>query len=377
MPSRFSFLFSVVGLFGSIPRGSSLGELVAHGPGICVGAAVGCCGVREDRVITTVLRGEDFEPGDRFDAWCDLVSKLPCKHQIRSDHAADFNFTLNMALLGTVAVAHTRLPSIHAIRTPRMIRQADDGVYALELCRRGRIGAEQSGREIEGAVGQWVVHDSCRPHSLWSVPEGRRSPAAVALTVPKSVLGLNEDTVAPLLTGPLPGDSGFGGMLADMITRILREPAAFGPADAPRLGEVLRDLAAAMFAHELDAGRLLPEETHSRALPLRIQAFVLAHLGDHDLTPGTIAAAHHISVGYLHRLFRRDGRTVAGWVRTQRLERARRDLADPTRRTIPIQALAARWGFTHASDFSRAFRRAYGISPRDYREGTHDQGTHG
>ncbi|MFI0484917.1 hypothetical protein [Actinomadura sp. 9N215] len=42
---------------------------------------------------------------------------------------------------------------------------------------------------------------------------------------------------------------------------------------------MLCDLLAAMLAHELDAGHLLPDETHSRALILRIQAFVLAHLG--------------------------------------------------------------------------------------------------
>ncbi|MGH3241637.1 MAG: helix-turn-helix domain-containing protein, partial [Spirillospora sp.] len=59
---------------------------------------------------------------------------------------------------------------------------------------------------------------------------------------------------------------------------------------------------------------------------------------------------------------------VAGWARTQRLERARRDLTDPSQRATPVQAVAARWGFAHASDFSRAFRRAYGMSPRDYRE---------
>ncbi|MFI0484918.1 helix-turn-helix domain-containing protein [Actinomadura sp. 9N215] len=57
-----------------------------------------------------------------------------------------------------------------------------------------------------------------------------------------------------------------------------------------------------------------------------------------------------------------------GWIRTQRLECARRDLADLAQRATPVQALAARWGFAHASDFSRAFRRAYGMSPRDYRE---------
>jgi AraC-like DNA-binding protein len=331
-------------------------------------------------MITTLIRGENFDAADRFDAWCELVREMPCQHRIRTDHAADFGFTLRMALLGTAALAHTSVPSINASRTPRLIRQGDRGVYQMELCTRGRVGAEQCGREIVARAGQWVVHDSSRPHSLWSINDGHPTQAAFALTIPKSLLGLKDAQLTPLLTRPLPGDTGVGGLFSDMVARILREPEAFRPADAPRLGGVLRDLAAAMFAEALEADadvgagadRLLPEQTHRQALGMRIQAFVLAHLGDPDLTPGSIAAAHHISVSYLHRLFRQrnGGRTVAAWIREQRLERARRDLADPDQRATAVHAIAARWGFRHAADFSRAFRRAYGMPPRDYREDT-------
>ncbi|MFF0222770.1 helix-turn-helix domain-containing protein [Streptomyces sp. NPDC004629] len=36
-------------------------------------------------------------------------------------------------------------------------------------------------------------------------------------------------------------------------------------------------------------------------------------------------------------------------------------------RVTPIHAIAARSGFPRAADFTRAFRRAYGVSPSDYR----------
>ncbi|WP_433258918.1 helix-turn-helix domain-containing protein [Streptosporangium sp. CA-135522] len=51
-------------------------------------------------------------------------------------------------------------------------------------------------------------------------------------------------------------------------------------------------------------------------------------------------------------------------MRRRRLENCRADLADPRLRAHSIQDIAARWGFTHATDFSRAFRRAYGMPPR-------------
>lgn len=107
--------------------------------------------------------------------------------------------------------------------------------------------------------------------------------------------------------------------------------------------------------------------TRQRALALRIQSYIAAHLQEPDLTPGVVAAVHHISVSHLHRLFQTKGVTVAAWIRQQRLERARRDLADPTLRTVRVHRIAEQWGFTHHAVFTRAFRTAYGIPPSEYR----------
>jgi AraC-like DNA-binding protein len=100
----------------------------------------------------------------------------------------------------------------------------------------------------------------------------------------------------------------------------------------------------------------------------QIHAFIRANLGDPDLTPGAIAAAHHISLRYLNKLFQAEGRTVAGWIRERRLERCRRDLAEPRLDDRTIKAIAARWGFTNSAHFSQAFRSAYGLSPREFRQ---------
>jgi AraC-like DNA-binding protein len=49
------------------------------------------------------------------------------------------------------------------------------------------------------------------------------------------------------------------------------------------------------------------------------------------------------------------------------LERARRDLSDPAQSSVAVHDIAERWGYTQQSVFSRSFRSAYGVSPRDYR----------
>jgi AraC-like DNA-binding protein len=117
----------------------------------------------------------------------------------------------------------------------------------------------------------------------------------------------------------------------------------------------------------LDTHSAAPPRTRGRALLDQVQAFIQANLGNAQLTPGAIAAAHHISLRYLHKLFHAEGHTVGGWVRERRLEQCRRDLADPCLAARPIHAIAARWGYTSPAHFSQAFRRAYGLSPRQFR----------
>ncbi len=103
------------------------------------------------------------------------------------------------------------------------------------------------------------------------------------------------------------------------------------------------------------------------ALRLRIQRFMDARLADASLAPPAIASAHRISERYLHRVFEGSGTTVSAHLRRRRLERARQMLQDPRFRSRSVARIAEDTGFRRASQFSRAFRQAFGISPRAVR----------
>uniref|UniRef100_UPI002FDB9A21 helix-turn-helix transcriptional regulator n=1 Tax=Streptomyces sp. IBSBF 2806 TaxID=2903529 RepID=UPI002FDB9A21 len=162
---------------------------------------------------------------------------------------------------------------------------------------------------------------------------------------------------------------GVGALLTGFLTGLEQQADVLQPSDAPRLGSVLIDLLSAWFAQVLEAEDALTPETRRRALTTRIRAFIRQNLHDPELTPPVVAAAHHISLSYLHQLFQEDvrGETVAAWIRAQRLEGARRDLADPNLSSTPVHTIATRWGMVRASDFTRAFRGTYGMSPTEYR----------
>jgi AraC-like DNA-binding protein len=133
-----------------------------------------------------------------------------------------------------------------------------------------------------------------------------------------------------------------------------------GPAEVTCLAVAALELLAARLAQ-------LPPATHRQALRTRIHAFIESHLADPELTPAAVAAAHYISLRYLHKLFAPEPHGVAGWIRHRRLERCRDDLLDPAQADRPVAGVAARWGFSSAAHFSRVFREAYGLPPAEFR----------
>jgi AraC-like DNA-binding protein len=131
--------------------------------------------------------------------------------------------------------------------------------------------------------------------------------------------------------------------------------------DGFRADEADRSAAAVI---ELIAVALSAQLGHSRpvadeALRTRIVGFIEARLSDRDLAPAKVAAAHHMSVRQLHKLFENQPLTVAALIRRRRLERCRADLAGTDR---TVAAVAANWGFADPAHFSRLFKATYGYN---------------
>ncbi|SCD58186.1 AraC-type DNA-binding protein [Streptomyces sp. DvalAA-14] len=272
--------------------------------------------------------------------------------------------------LGPVTVWPSSLRPARLRWSPRTVPRSAFELYRLTLLLDDGPAPDPSGRA--GTFGPRVLHltDGSRPYRA-QARDGRerRAVRAVGVDFPKALLAVPADRVEELLGRPLSGREGVGALLAEFLAGLDRQAATLRPSDAPRVGRVLLDLLSAWFAQLLEAEAGVTQETYQRATVESLLAFIRQNLHDPELTPPAIAAAHHISLSYLHRIFQqqRRGETVAAWIRGQRLEGARRDLADPALRATPIHVIAARWGLPRASDFTRAFRTAYGISPRESR----------
>jgi AraC-like DNA-binding protein len=321
------------------------------------------------KVIEFEFDSEHLPAADRFGHLRELMAQLPAPHDASSAHTAGFRLYQHDVHLDTLRVWTMHMEPITLHRTAKLIRQSDPETYNIILLRQGTIGRFWDRQESTYGPGQLHVNDSSQPYEL-RAHRAHGLVSCLGVEIPKKLLPLPRTTTDQLVGRRLPGQHGIGALLGGFLNQLTANIGDYLPADGPRLGTVLIDLAAALFANALDAEDTLPPETRQGSLVLRIRAFIQQHLHDPGLNPGVVAAAHHISISYLHRLFQSADATVASFIRAQRLEHARRDLADPATASTSIGRIATRWGFTHPAAFSRAFRAAYGVAPRDYRHQT-------
>lgn len=312
----------------------------------------------------SVLQTLDLPVADRFEAWTERLGRTHAPMDLASDRAADYRGTQRLISLGDVTVWPATFDHLVFRRTPKLVRCSDPEVYHLSLLRRGE-GAASWGRE-QLAYSSDDIHANSSSRS-YEIHTGSEPVSMIGVEIPRALVALPDDRADRVIGNRISSREGIGALLAQFLVQLVSDTTPYQPSDAPRLGAVVADLTTAVFAHALDAERRVPPETHARTLTLRIKAFIRRHLADHELTPAGVAAAHHISRSYLYRLFQAEGTTVAAYIREQRLANARRELADPALRALPIHAVAARWGFPRAAEFTRAFRTAYGAPPSELR----------
>ncbi|WP_035839502.1 helix-turn-helix domain-containing protein [Kitasatospora azatica] len=251
---------------------------------------------------------------------------------------------------------------LSVLRTRRHVAQGGEDEYVVvNQLDRGVARLEQGGRETLIGPGDIYVYDMARPGRL-ILPQSFRTKA---LVLPRDVLGLSESDLAHVTASPLGPGTPLRGLLSPFLAGLV-DGAGTSP---PRAGELMArnvvDLLGVLVDEVL--GRSSADTPGgNRVLLLRIQAFIDRHLADPELTPQTIARAHHISLRYLHKLFESEDATVGRWIQRRRLEECRRELARHGNGVV-IAAVAHRWGFTSAAHFSRVFRATYGMAPREWR----------
>ncbi|MEU4196861.1 helix-turn-helix domain-containing protein [Kribbella sp. NPDC026611] len=280
-------------------------------------------------------------------------------HVRREGRGAD---SVTMADVGPMRVIDSHNGPGEAVRDSRDIRSDDDERYALFVQADGMSIGEQDGRTARFRPGDLGVVDLSRP--MRCKYSSRR---VILVTYPKLLSPLRTSEIDPFIGARISGEAGTAALVSGLVRQLPQHLDADDGASGARIGGAVLDLIHAGLAAKADRPSAVSPEIHRRELLVRCRAYIEQNLADKTLSPAGVAAAHHISLRFLHRLFEPTGQGVAELIRRRRLDRARRDLLDPEQCGRPVAAIGASWGLADPGHFSRAFKREYGLPPGEFR----------
>lgn len=263
---------------------------------------------------------------------------------------------------GHLRVCSIRSNATQVERTPRLARDALPPSIFLGLQLEGTSLIVQDGREVVLDQGNLAFSISTSPYTLVDGAGIRQH----FFSIPVAALALTHDTVQNLAAVSLSPGHPITDLTRTYLQRLAARPDAYSPTDALSTGRPSIELVRALITTHLDAGGLARDSLNT-TLQLRLLEYIRVHLHEPALSAAQIAAAHHISVRQLYNVLADSDIALGDWVRARRLEACRDELRRPPSQHLTIAAVAHRWGFRDTSSFGRAFRAAYGLSPRQWR----------
>lgn len=265
--------------------------------------------------------------------------------------------------VGPLRFASIRSNATTVERTSHLGRDGPVPSVFLGLQMTGSSLVIQDGKEAVLRPGELVLYDSTLPFTLVDL-EGVRQHK---IRIPVENLALPRDLLQQVLAVILGPGQPVADLAAAYFQHIASRSDLFSHPGSEAVSRPGIELLRALIATHVEAAAITKASMQA-TLQLRILAYVRAHLGDPTLNAAQIAAEHHISVRHLYNVLAVADISLGDWIRTQRLEACRNELAGPGAGLVTISSVAQRWGFRDPSSFGRLFRAAYGLSPREWRE---------
>jgi AraC-like DNA-binding protein len=286
-------------------------------------------------------------------------ASVPCRIEHLAP-ASRIRARMHLWLYGEANLFTADASGFRLVRTPKHVRMEAPAVVALAVQPHGQGRFSQFGRDELVGPDDLMLSDLTAPYSFsWSGTGASR-----AFQIPYEQLALPVDVVRKA-AGRLRASPLYDLVLQHLQWLDRSADALAADPGAATLGTATTELVRALLVSAAGDDRHLTP-VMAETLMTRVTTFVGLHLRDPDLTPERIAAAHNVSVRQLYKACAAAGIRLEQWIIDQRLEAARAELVTPSGRRRSIAATARACGFRDPSHFSRRFRGAYGMSPRDW-----------
>lgn len=315
-----------------------------------------------------VVSTETTSPSNRLEQWEHHVQSTCGTLQVLCDRD---RFARGRIVTATLADLHVSVISADphtVVRQPRATGGEPGHVYVTTPLR-GFALVSQDDHQVAVPPGGIVTFDSSRPYTL-TMPEPFRM---VAVRAQHRSLGLTPDSTRHLKTNSWSSLTGIGALASQALAALGQHLTELDEASLEPLGSAIAGLVTSLFNERLHFAE--DPRLDRRTLMASICRTARECLADSELSPAMLARRHSISLRSLQMLFAEHGTSPAKWIRDERLQRVRADLADPRHAHLTVAMIGERWGLVDASQVSRLFRAKYGISPSQYRKNLAAAGT--
>jgi len=308
------------------------------------------------------LSTDTVVPRRRVEFWNDAACDSLTPQTAEPLNPQTFSGCMIRADIGDLRFVEFNSDAAVVRRSRSHIARSNDANFLVRFQLGSESVCSQGGEDVRLRPGDFSLCDTARPYQL-----AFADPVSIlTLRVSKNILQRYIGCPENLVNVPVSGSSGAGSLASRMIRELWQSAdEAIVPNVAPRFGNVVLELIASAYVG-VGSARVDRSNLNS-ALRLRILDFIDQSLCDPDLTPSAVAQALKISNRHVHRLFAREGDSVGRYILRRRLEKCRAALTNPLLAGLSLTRISSEYGFRSLPHFSRLFRDAYGLAPRDYR----------
>jgi AraC-like DNA-binding protein len=311
--------------------------------------------------VPTTFDLDDIEISLREAALHDLLGQIPVPIDVSTGAVDRLHVSTVSDFFGRLFLVSCNGRGALVHRGERRVAQDHERTMMLSVVTSGHSTFHQDNVVSDAGRGDVVAYCSTKPYSATF-----DNVAKYTFMIDYGALDLPDGVVESHVGQRINRGHVLGGIVSRYLVDLGSHAIYLPDADRQALEQPTIDLLRALFTATAGDETRAREPLHA-TLGVRMLEYLKMHLCDSDLNISRVAREHGISERYAYLILSRSGITLADWVRTQRLAGAARDLANTTHRQDTIAAIAYSWGFPDQANFTRAFRRVYGISPREYR----------
>jgi AraC-like DNA-binding protein len=301
-------------------------------------------------------------PTDRLEVLRDFMAHTRIPLEIFPSDIARFRTRSRIVDLGGLGVQSTTGSAASIVRTTRLAEDETEPSLVVAVVESGTSSIRHHETATRLAPGDITAYWSLEPYAVTFEEDTVRHSYTFSL----DSLGLPASVVRAKLGRRIGSGTPLGSIVAHHLAQLAATAHLLSSTEKTALEQPTMDLIRVLLLNE---GAGAPADGPlGETLEARLMAHLELHFADPALTVGAVAHAHGISERYVQLLLSRRGTTLGEWVRTRRLAAAADALADPSKRFVTVSAIAARWGFSDHSHFTRAFRATYGVAPSQWRD---------